>query len=271
MKRRLALLLVAALLFLITPSVHAQISGAGSVGCTGTPVTGTAWNSGTSNNTTQALLTNTGAIAALVELDQTTTLTGGAVTFQTAGDGSSGTYVNMPVAQVINPATNAQLTNPYTLVASTNQQFLILLQGASNLQLKLTTAITGTGAITPYVTALCVLPGFPPTLAATPFHVVGSTSTFNTVKSSAGNLFGGYVFNPNASTCYLIFYNASSPTIGTTGEVYGFGVIAGQGFVLPPSIIALANFSTAITIAGTTTDGGSTVCSTGMSTNLWYQ
>jgi hypothetical protein len=107
--------------------------------------------------------------------------------------------------------------------------------------------------------------------AATSFHVVGSTSTYNTVKSGAGNLYGGYVYNPNASVCYLVFYNSTAPTIGTTTIIYAFGLPATSGFTLPPQAIALANFSTGITIAGTTTDGGSTVCSTGMSVNLWYE
>jgi len=107
--------------------------------------------------------------------------------------------------------------------------------------------------------------------AATSFHVVGSTSTYNTVKSGAGNLYGGYVYNPNASVCYLVFYNSTAPTIGTTTIIYAFGLPATSGFTIPPQVIALANFSTGITIAGTTTDGGSTVCSTGMSVNLWYE
>jgi hypothetical protein len=64
----------------------------------------------------------------------------------------------VPVAQVLNVSTGAQLTNPYTLVASTNQSFLIALGGASNFQIKLTTAMTGTGAITPFATAICTPP-----------------------------------------------------------------------------------------------------------------
>ena len=103
------------------------------------------------------------------------------------------------------------------------------------------------------------------------FHVVGSTSTFNTVKASAGNVYGAYVFNPNATPCYLVFYNATAPTIGTTGIVQAFGIQAGTQAELQPGSFAMANFSTGITVASTTTDGGSSVCGTGMSLNVWYQ
>ncbi len=106
--------------------------------------------------------------------------------------------------------------------------------------------------------------------AATAFHVVGSTSTYNTVKGSAGNLYGLDVFNPNSTPCYLMVYNSTSPTIGTTGAVYGFGVQAGTSKTIAASTLALGNFSTGITVAGTTTDGGASVCSTGMSINAQY-
>jgi hypothetical protein len=108
-------------------------------------------------------------------------------------------------------------------------------------------------------------------VTGTAYHAVGSTSTYNTVKGSSGNLYGGYVFNPNTTSCYLVFYNSTAPTIGTTTEVYAMGVPAGAAFAIPNTGSSLASFSTGITIAGTTTDGGATVCSTGMSINIWYQ
>lgn len=137
----------------LTASAFAQISGAGQLGCSPTPTTGTAWNSVTSGNTTQTLLSGVSATAALVQLDQTTTITGGAVTFQLSYDGTN--WITVPLPQVLNPSTGLQLTNPYTLVASTNKPFLIPLAGATNLRLNLSTVITGTGAITPFTTAIC--------------------------------------------------------------------------------------------------------------------
>jgi hypothetical protein len=120
--------------------------------------TGAAWSSGTAINTLQYPTGTTtvgaslGAQALLVQLDQTTTLTGGAVTFQGTYDGTN--WVTIPVAQVLNPQTFAQLTNPYTFVASTNQPFLIVLQGFQQIRANLTTVITGTGSVTPYWTAI---------------------------------------------------------------------------------------------------------------------
>lgn len=151
--RKLLLLLA----LLLPLAARAQISGAGNIGCSGTAVAGTAITSATANNTVVATLANFQAWGVLVQLDQTTTVTGGAVTFNYSGDGAAN-FVTVPVAQVLNPSTYVQLTNPYTLIASTNQGFLIILNGASNFQVKLTTAMTGTGTITPYITAICSNP-----------------------------------------------------------------------------------------------------------------
>jgi len=115
---------------------------------------GAAWTSATTINTlqyqtgttTQGALT--GAAAIRVQLDQTTTLTGGAVTFQGTFDNIN--WVTIPVTQVLNPNTFASLTNPYTFVASTNQAFLINLNGYVSVRANLTTVITGTGSVTPY-------------------------------------------------------------------------------------------------------------------------
>ena len=150
-------ILLAALLAALIPIARGQISGAGNIGCSGTAVSGTVINSSTSNNTVVASLSNFQAWGVLVQLDQTSTITGGAVTFQESFDGGAN-YISVPVAQVLNVSTFVQLTNPYTLVASTNQSFLITLYGATNFQVKLTTAMTGTGAITPYITAICSAP-----------------------------------------------------------------------------------------------------------------
>lgn len=125
--------------------------------------TGAAWNSSTAINTLQYPTGTTtvgaplGAAAVIVQLDQTTTLTGGAVTFQGTYDGIN--WVTIPTGQLQNPQTFAQLTNPYTFVASTQQAFLIVVQGFQQVRLNLTTVITGTGSVTPYWTLLSVSPG----------------------------------------------------------------------------------------------------------------
>lgn len=120
--------------------------------------TGAAWTTATTINTLQFATGTTtagaptGASAILVQLDQTTTLTGGAVTFQGTYDGSN--WVTIPTSQLLNPNTFATLTNPFTFTASTNSPFLVLLQGYQNIRLNLTTTITGTGSVTPFWTVL---------------------------------------------------------------------------------------------------------------------
>jgi hypothetical protein len=122
----------------------------------------TAWTSTnftTSGSFSVVLSVNTGAPAVIVQLDQTTTITGGAVTWQGTYDGTN--WVTIPAQQVLDPtsATFAQIANPYTFVASTNKAFLILLGGYQQIRASASTTMTGTGTITPYVTQLNYSPG----------------------------------------------------------------------------------------------------------------
>lgn len=233
--------------------MEAQISGAGQLGCSSAQITGTAWNSGTSNNSTQTLMSGVAAQAWLVQLDQTTTLTGGAITFQVTYDGTN--YVTVPVTQVLNSNTGAQLTNPYTLVASTNQPFLIVAAGATNLQLKLTTAITGTGAITPYTTGICTVPTSPLSLDSSGYLQVdikagaGSASNitqWNTVALGSPSNYGtspgavsvigvnAFVTNTPAVTQSG---NWTSRTVGNAGAIMD---AAGQNASSPANELLIA-------------------------------
>jgi hypothetical protein len=116
--------------------------------------TGTGWTTATAGNATQAIMTvGQGASAVLVQLVQGSTISGGVVTFECTYDAVPD-WVTLPVAQVLNPATFAPLTNPYTLVQSTNQPFLLLSQGCQQIRIRLSTTISGTGTVTPYITLL---------------------------------------------------------------------------------------------------------------------
>jgi hypothetical protein len=103
------------------------------------------------------------------------------------------------------------------------------------------------------------------------FHGQTSTTTYNTVKSSGGNLYGWAFTNSGATPCWIVFYNSSSPTIGTTAVVERFMVQAGVSVIMPAGAFGLTNYSTAITFAATTTEGGSTVCSTALEANVYAQ
>lgn len=214
-------------------------------------VTLTAWNTSTALNSTQVLMVNHGAPALLVQLNQGATLTAGAVTFEGTYDGTN--WGTIPVAQVLNPNTYAPLTNPYTMVSSTNQPFLILAQGYQSIRIKLSTAITtsaGVGTSTPFVSLLPYNPTVSALLnplaagsavvgkvgidqttpgttnavqaiagtsggASTTGNIAANNTTAVVVKASAGTLYGGQLGNIGAGPAYLKIYDATSATCGS--------------------------------------------------------
>lgn len=97
-----------------------------------------------------------------------------------------------------------------------------------------------------------------------------SATAATNIKSSAGNVYGWFGFNPNASTCYLQFYNSASPSLGTS-VLHPFGVAAGASFNLGPSAIPMFNLSTAISTGQTTTATGSSQCASAMLVTIEYQ
>lgn len=86
------------------------------------------------------------------------------------------------------------------------------------------------------------------------------------VKGGAGNLYGFAITNETAVVAYIEFFNtASAPTLGTTAVVFALKIAANATVIIPPSAIALMNFTTGIGFAVTTTENGSTTASvTGM-------
>jgi len=96
------------------------------------------------------------------------------------------------------------------------------------------------------------------------------TNTATAVKASAGQVYGWYFYNPNASVAYVQFFNtaAASVTLGTTTPVYSLGIPATSGAnVMMPCGIA---HSTAIAIGVTTTRAGSTAPGSSVDYNIFY-
>ncbi len=101
----------------------------------------------------------------------------------------------------------------------------------------------------------------------------GSTALTNsgqTIKGSAGQLGGWYIYNPNAVVCYVCLYNNASPTVGATNPL--------MLLAIPPAAAANLElsmgiaFSTAITVAAVmTTAGGTTAPTTALEANFWYK
>lgn len=245
--------------------------GSGVVGSTQYPFntasvqTLTGWTSATAGNATQSLFTVSGASSGgwpslVLQLNQTTTIGGGAVTIEGSYDNTN--WSTIPVAQVLNPNTLAPLTNPYTLVASTNQPFLILTQGYQAVRIRLSTVITGSATVTPFVTLLPYNPvigallnplapgsaiigklgidqttpgttnGVAPVAAplggATVSSVIApATPAGVNLKASAGTVYSIQATTIQATPAYLKLYNsASAPTCGSGTPVARFMIPA---------------------------------------------
>lgn len=147
----------------------------------------TVWDSSTPLNSTQTLLSNSGAAAVVIQLNQTSTITAGAVTFEGSFDSTNWSVI--PTTQVLDPNTFAQLTNPYTLTASTKQPFTILTQGYQQIRVRLSTAIVGTGTVTPFLTLL----PYPPVIA-----VDGTITASGTITANIGTT-GGLALDATVS------------------------------------------------------------------------
>jgi hypothetical protein len=222
-------------------------------GCLGNTVTGTAWNNTTTNNSTQSLAAGIVGDHIIVLLHQTTTITVGAINFQI--DYGNGTLVNAEAWRVVDPTSVSYptISLPYTLQASTDKPFIIQTHGVVAVWLKLTTAITGSGAITPYTTVVCtplplayqatatnqaVSATFPSTQSVNEAQINGVTPLMNNGVSGTGSQrvniasdntpFENYpvttaTTTDTLSTCYLTSAATTNSTNckGSAGNVYG--------------------------------------------------
>jgi len=97
------------------------------------------------------------------------------------------------------------------------------------------------------------------------------STTVTSVKSSAGQLYGWFIGNPNASIAYVQIFNTASGsvTLGTTAPIMSLMIPAsGSANVEYNNGIA---YGTAISIAATTTYNGSTAPGTGLVVNVMYK
>jgi hypothetical protein len=96
-------------------------------------------------------------------------------------------------------------------------------------------------------------------------------ATAQAIKASAGQLYGYYLYNPEAAVTFVHFYNtaAASVTVGTTAPLFTLPI--------PPESAANLMFTHGVTFsnagwscAATTTAGGNTAPATGVSATVWY-
>ena len=103
----------------------------------------------------------------------------------------------------------------------------------------------------------------------------GSTALTNTaqaIKASAGNLYGYYIGNTNASAVYVHLYNtaAASVTVGTTNPLVTFYIPASAAANLTfPYPITFSNAGWSV--AATTTGGGNTAPGSALEAVFFYK
>jgi hypothetical protein len=154
-------------------------------------------------------------------------------------------------------------------------------------QAKLTPTITGSGTLSVFVFGYVTNPSganVTNTVTVTPTAIVTSgiaianssqaaLTTAVVVKASQGNLFGFWVTNGAASTCYLEFINASSSPVLGTNAVFSIPVPAtgAAPVIVTPGTYALNNFATGISVGMATTYNGSTACGTAGIAVIFYK
>ena len=97
-------------------------------------------------------------------------------------------------------------------------------------------------------------------------------ATAQAVKASAGQLYGYYVYNPEAAVTFLHWYNtaAASVTVGTTNPMMSFAIPAGAAANLSfPAGVVFSNAGWSV--AATTTAAGNSAPATGLSLVAWYK
>jgi hypothetical protein len=98
-----------------------------------------------------------------------------------------------------------------------------------------------------------------------------SLTGIESVKSSAANLYGWYIYNPNTTPCFVQLLDGASPVLGTTVPSPVLSLPPGPSAAnVAPTVMAIKHFSSALSIAATTTPNGATPCALGLTVNLFY-
>ena len=261
---------------------------------TALPITGSqtaastvAWTSGTIVNTANTIpIVNLNTVT--VSVSNTSTMTGGVLTFEVSPDGTNWFQVAMGRIDSFTVETS------YSLTTIANRAWSTSVDAFTNFRVRLSTAITGTGtatviiaaqlfAIEPVVTigqSVAASLQTTSTIAsiaagtnligkmnlttqttggATSFTQISAASTNATnVKASAGVLYMLTATNNSATVAFLKMYNkASAPTVGTDVPVMTFMLPSNGGITVPiPStgITFTAGIGYALTALTTTAD-----------------
>jgi hypothetical protein len=227
-----------------------------------------------------------GAASATVTITVAGSLTAGQLTFEASTDGINWVAIVGIVQSTFAIFTNWQPSFGSPVVLQFN------LAGFTQYRIRLSTVLTGTGTVTVFsqssgavvdviVSAvqqngqnLHVIADFvsPTALAAGAFtpKFINASGAAVSLKAATGNLYGLSLTNETAAVAYIEFFNtAGVPVLGTTAVVFAIKLPASSNITIPPTDIALMNFTTGIGFAVTTTENGATPASvTGM---IFYQ
>jgi hypothetical protein len=192
---------------------------------------------------------------------------GGSVTLGTTDStnlASTATYLSTLAAGINNP-----------LAAQTTQGVLIgAVQGTSTPGTSATAnvfPIQGCATCVPVPVTGNISQTLGTTNGWTPLRSSALSTTVVSVKSSAGQLGELLCYNPNSSAVYVQIFNVASGsvTLGSTSPVLSIPIAPQSTGGLPLANPGI-NFSTAISIAATTTATGSTAASTAPDCNEVY-
>jgi hypothetical protein len=176
------------------------------------------------------------------------------------------------VAQTVNiQATNGDALTDTSNALDVNIKTSSLTNQAVNLsQVNGSTTPVGAGAASTAGTQRVAVAQDATTMGGSPIPATSFegnvTSTKNAANASPTILRSYMLYNGNTSVCYLQFFNLASAnvTVGSTAPTFFVGVPANGG----ANFALVYNFSTAMTIAATTTATGSTNCTNGIDTSL---
>jgi hypothetical protein len=173
------------------------------------------WTSATAVNSTATLVNNDISYNTLnISLNQTTTITGGVVTFQGSFDGVN--FFNM---QGFNPATQQPIGSTYTLIASTYAVFQFNLTAIPYFQVLLSTAITGTGSVTIGYSADSFVSALTTTAVTGTVAVTQSTSPW--VVSLTSTTITGTVAVTQSTSPWVVDGNLTNNNAAPTATLVG--------------------------------------------------
>jgi len=193
------------------------------------------WTSATAINSVATILSQDfTANTLIVTLQQTTTITGGVVTFQYSTDGVNWTNVIGVI-----PGTQTLVGPNYTLVPNTYALFEFNVTGFSYFQVVLTTVISGSGGVTigysgdsfvgdtvNIAAPVTVLQGTSPWITSANQSSTGTTPTNVTISTSSATVVAANASRKGVNVCNIGF--------GTVSLAFGVAAVIFTGVTLGP-------------------------------------